>query len=365
MSTKYSTQLKYLTESKAQAKLVKNELIASTRFIAGKISLLDYLALLSSIPDINPIEIDETENEPDTPSSSQSSSSQPSSSQPSSSQPSPFQSSEPYHIDDDHFDTTLTSALLNQFLDEANAMRVTSNNTTHEPGDNTTREQASDHTPREPGDYTTREQASDHTTPSDHTTREPGDNTTREQASDHTPHEPSTSLACEPAAKPLLSWTQISGYLGRFACKSDFVLPVEKATSLTTEGTCSIGPRKLSNCRFVYGAVSRSNQWLVVFIDIDERDFVFIDPCGASESDLRHAFLNWLKFVNTRKDLTALDAQRQFKQRVIEHPRLIDSFNCGVFVCKLLSMLIQEEPIHSDSFDASTIDHLRVEICGA
>ena len=160
----------------------------------------------------------------------------------------------------------------------------------------------------------------------------------------------------------LLSGTQIENFLRRFACKSDFMLSAEKATTLAQDGKCTIGARKLSNCRYVYGAVLKSNHWQCIFVDIEELDFVFIDPYGASETDLRSAFLYWLAFVNTRKDLAEMDRQKAFKQRVIEHPKQSYSYNCGVYVCKLLSMLVEDQPIQADAFDASIIDNLRADI---
>ena len=43
--------------------------------------------------------------------------------------------------------------------------------------------------------------------------------------------------------------------------------------------------------------------------------------------------------------------QRQYKQRFIKHPYQPnnENSNCGVFVCKLMSLLLQDEQIHSES----------------
>ena len=89
-----------------------------------------------------------------------------------------------------------------------------------------------------------------------------------------------------------------------------------------------------------------------------------MDPKGATDEDLKLTFDNWLKYVEDRSDLSALHKQRPFKQRFIQHPYQPneDNSNCGVFVCKLLSLLLQDEPIHPDSFDPLNISTFRETI---
>ena len=82
-----------------------------------------------------------------------------------------------------------------------------------------------------------------------------------------------------------------------------FGLDAKLATSLVFHGVCDIGRRQLSKKRVVYGAIWRQSHWMAIFIDIEERLFIFIDPYGASEEDLANTFSNWTIYVEHRKDL--------------------------------------------------------------
>ena len=104
---------------------------------------------------------------------------------------------------------------------------------------------------------------------------------------------------------------------------------------------------------------------MFLFVDMEERDFIFVDPFGAGESDLQMSFRNWLKYVNSRKDLLISHQQQPFKQRVLQHPRQVDSNNCGVIVCKLLSLMLSDEPVDAESFDPATISEFRASIIDA
>ena len=159
----------------------------------------------------------------------------------------------------------------------------------------------------------------------------------------------------------------IEKYLHKFARKLDFFLDAELSTSLAFQGVCDIGRRQLSKKRFVYGAVWRHSHWMAIFIDIEQRQFTFIDPYGATEDDQANAFANWISYVEHRKDLRELQAKSNFKQRSLDHPHQpkSDTSNCGVFVCRILQMLLLEQPLKVDSFDPLTVSDFRADIFAA
>ena len=93
---------------------------------------------------------------------------------------------------------------------------------------------------------------------------------------------------------------------------------------------------------------------MTLFVDIEKRSFYFIDSFGTTTLALESAFNNWLKFVQTRADLLALHNDQPFTAVLVAHPLQKDSYNCGVFVCKFVSMLLQEESITQNSFHPTT-----------
>ena len=156
----------------------------------------------------------------------------------------------------------------------------------------------------------------------------------------------------------------IDKFLIKFSCKLDLGLDATRATSLAFQGICHFHKRLLSKYRFVYGPVFRQKHWMAIFIDIEERQFVFVDPYGATNDDLDMTFANWIRFVEQSKDLSELHSKRKFTQRSIDHPRQpkVDTSNCGVFVCKILQMLLMETPLNINSFDPHTVSKFRADI---
>ena len=57
-------------------------------------------------------------------------------------------------------------------------------------------------------------------------------------------------------------------------------------------------------CRYVYGAVLKSNHWQCIFVDIQERDFVFIDPLLQRTTCDLHSSTGWLLWTHADRDLT-------------------------------------------------------------
>ena len=119
----------------------------------------------------------------------------------------------------------------------------------------------------------------------------------------------------------------------------------------------------LSKYNCMYGPVLKPspNHWMTVFINIPARVFIFIDSFGKC-SWRKTAFSNWLKYVEKRPDLKLLHDDKPFREITVQHPKKTDGFNCGVFVIKFLTMLINNERIYADSFTQDDIDELRASL---
>ena len=110
-------------------------------------------------------------------------------------------------------------------------------------------------------------------------------------------------------------------------------------------------------------AVLRGDHWITIFVDLELSTFYYIDSFGTTSEAMQQAFANWLKFVKLRTDLLELHNEQPFAPVLVEHPLQKDVYNCGVFVCKFVSMLLRGENIKRDSFDPqNTIAELRSTI---
>ena len=142
-----------------------------------------------------------------------------------------------------------------------------------------------------------------------------------------------------------------------------YCLPYELASSITLFGKSSLRKRQLTKFRHLYGAVLRGDHWITIFVDLELSTFYYIDSFGTTSEAMQQAFANWLKFVKLRTDLLELHNEQPFAPVLVEHPLQKDVYNCGVFVCKFVSMLLRGENIKRDSFDPrNTIAELRSTI---
>jgi hypothetical protein len=192
---------------------------------------------------------------------------------------------------------------------------------------------------------------------------------TSESTTNSAPSTSSSNPSSHPAASlnlaptQWLSSNQIEDYLTPRNHKANYLLPFPLATSLVEKGECKLYKRLLSNYKFVYGPVLKPspNHWMALFINIPARVFIFLDPVGTS-SWRKNAFANWLKYVEKRADLRALHADKPFREITVEHPKQKDAHNCGIFVIKFLTMLHNNQRIHSDSFTQDDIEKLRASL---
>ena len=117
--------------------------------------------------------------------------------------------------------------------------------------------------------------------------------------------------------------------------------------------------RDLALYRIVCATVIKDSHWRLIYIDNQKMTFSYLDPYGANELEHKQAFDNWLKFVQTRKDLLLLHKDQPYTERVIKHPIQTDSISCGVYVCAFGKYLYAGSSI---DLDDSNIRTLRREI---
>jgi len=128
------------------------------------------------------------------------------------------------------------------------------------------------------------------------------------------------------------------------------MLPFYKATTLIKTGKCLLYKRKLSQYDIVFGAVYDANRahWSALFIDIQKRQFFYIDPLGSPKEEQDSVFNNWQAYVSSRPDLAKLNMP--FECMLVEHPLQIDNYNCGPMTLKFLFMLAQGKKITRYAF---------------
>ena len=162
-----------------------------------------------------------------------------------------------------------------------------------------------------------------------------------------------------------LTGDQIDVFL-RTACKSknQYRLTFAAASSLVFDGECRVGRTLLGRYRFVHGPVhsGKPRHLTTLFIDIDERRFIYINSLGTTQQATDDAFSNWLNYVAKRPDLKQLHEEKPFVNVVVDHPVQVDSYNCGAFVCKFILMLLNDEIINSNSFEPASMDSFRATI---
>ena len=177
--------------------------------------------------------------------------------------------------------------------------------------------------------------------------------------------EPSGETIAKRSRTCWLTGSQIENHIARLHKENAFCLPNELATNIIVNGKSTLKKRALAKFRYLYGVINNKNHWTTMFVDINNREFVYIDPFGTTSARLNEAFANWLKFVELRRDLQLLHSIKPFSPLLIQHPLQQDDYNCGVFVCKFVSMLLRDENISFDSFDpVSAIAYYRKTISG-
>ena len=147
--------------------------------------------------------------------------------------------------------------------------------------------------------------------------------------------------------------------LANITTKDGFVLGNELASSIIFAAKSTLKKRDLARYCIVSATVIKDSHWRLIYIDNHNMTFSYLDPYGATEQEHKQAFDNWLKFVQTRKDLLLLHKDQPYTERVIKHPIQTDSISCGVYVCAFGKYLYAGSSIDCDD---SNIRTLRREI---
>ena len=77
---------------------------------------------------------------------------------------------------------------------------------------------------------------------------------------------------------------------------------------------------------------------------------------------MQQAFANWLKFVKLRTDLLELHNEQPFAPVLVEHPLQKDVYNCGVFVCKFVSISEKKSQEFDITFNLSELHLTKILI---
>ncbi|RNA04914.1 hypothetical protein BpHYR1_017450, partial [Brachionus plicatilis] len=113
---------------------------------------------------------------------------------------------------------------------------------------------------------------------------------------------------------------------------------------LETYGLCLFSNEyKFEKCDAAYGFINENgNHWILMFIDANKfylidpkKNYKILDKHGNTTFKQSNFFCKKFPFLKKRK----------WKLALPEHSYRIDSSNCGVFVCEILSRLIEENDL--------------------
>ncbi|CAF0878791.1 unnamed protein product [Brachionus calyciflorus] len=89
----------------------------------------------------------------------------------------------------------------------------------------------------------------------------------------------------------------------------------------------------------IFGFLNQNkNHWCLVFIDLRNNFFNYIDPLGETKGRQKKFFQNWNFYFQQQYKINLI-------QDNIEHSLQKDSINCGVFVCFFLNQLLNNKPL--------------------
>ena len=74
-------------------------------------------------------------------------------------------------------------------------------------------------------------------------------------------------------------------------------------------------------------------------VDLSELAIFYMDPMGERDENLIKFLKNWTKFSESIPFLS----KKKWHLKKISHPKQRDSFNCGVYVCKFLKLILEKK----------------------
>lgn len=97
----------------------------------------------------------------------------------------------------------------------------------------------------------------------------------------------------------------------------------------------------LTKYSFVVGTVLvNSNHWNCFLANLQINEFFYLDPKTKDASNAEEAFKNWQEFM-TRKNIKTVWRLGQIDNLSLQKSK--DTYNCGVYVCQYLKLLIQSK----------------------
>ncbi|XP_053278148.1 uncharacterized protein LOC128439773 [Pleuronectes platessa] len=104
------------------------------------------------------------------------------------------------------------------------------------------------------------------------------------------------------------------------------------------------------------GAVCEHHHWTLTVMYPKKRQSVYVDPFGASEEALKKCTAVTRAFMRQRGHNCS-----RWSSQTVPHVRQVDATSCGVIVCKLADMILNEEDM-DDVFDKTSILRMRLQI---
>ena len=127
--------------------------------------------------------------------------------------------------------------------------------------------------------------------------------------------------------------------------------------------SCYRKNKRFNNLDFITGPLlldlgNKVNHWTLVFVDLNNKLFYFLDPLIASNETRLKIFDNWLHFIQSVMD-TEKD-KSLWKLGEFKHSKQNDSVSCGAIVLMMLETLLKRS--HSLDFDDASIAAYRDQL---
>ncbi|CAF0766876.1 unnamed protein product, partial [Brachionus calyciflorus] len=137
----------------------------------------------------------------------------------------------------------------------------------------------------------------------------------------------------------------IEAYLSLFVIENKtFIITSSTAYNILIEGIFELGNKiynqknNLSGYKSIVGAVLiNNNHWNCFFVDLENGQFIYLDPKTDEPTNELKAFDNWNRYTN------ALNIKKEWKLRSLKNvtrQKDLDNYNCGVYVCQYLKLLL-------------------------
>ena len=110
---------------------------------------------------------------------------------------------------------------------------------------------------------------------------------------------------------------------------------------------------KIENHSYIVGPyLINKNHWNALIINIDDREFMLLDPFTVTPTFAQKSFDTWCNYYKTRP----IRNDTEWRLTSINHPFQTDFYNCGVFVILFIKRFLLSKTIDFDTSEQSLMN---------